>query len=148
MILMLFCLTIHFAAFSEQIHARIERDSNTHLRRRVIDAKGGPESLIWVVQLSDLHFSAHHPDRALDFRALVGPALSMINPSLVLITGDLTGAVSLSFTGLLGLWISINFIFELFFFFTVLNCFSCFCDKRDCGFVFGSNCKKLEKVRN
>lgn len=94
MILMLFCLTIHFAAFSEQIHARIERDSNTHLRRRVIDAKGGPESLIWVVQLSDLHFSAHHPDRALDFRALVGPALSMINPSLVLITGDLTDGKS------------------------------------------------------
>ena len=98
MILMLFCLTMHFAAFSEQINAKIERASNTHLRRRVVDVKGGPESVIWVVQLSDLHFSVHHPDRALDFKALVGPALSMINPSLVLITGDLTGALSLSFS--------------------------------------------------
>lgn len=58
---------------------------------RVIDVKGGPESLVWVVQLSDLHFSVHHPDRAADFNKLVAPALSMINPSLVIITGDLTG---------------------------------------------------------
>lgn len=50
--------------------------------------------MIWVVQLSDLHFSVHHPDRALDFKTLVGPALSMINPSLVLITGDLTDGKS------------------------------------------------------
>lgn len=58
---------------------------------RVIDVKGGPESLVWVVQLSDLHFSVHHPDRAADFNKLVAPALSMINPCLVIITGDLTG---------------------------------------------------------
>lgn len=94
-ILMFSCLVLYFTAFSEQILARAERDSNTHLRRRIIDAKGGPESVIWVVQLSDLHFSVHHPDRALDFRTLVAPALSMINPSLVLITGDLTGSESL-----------------------------------------------------
>ncbi|KAJ8753039.1 hypothetical protein K2173_011807 [Erythroxylum novogranatense] len=61
---------------------------------RVIKVEGGPESVIWVVQLSDLHFSVHHPDRAFDFRNIVGPALSMINPSLVLITGDLTDGKS------------------------------------------------------
>ena len=62
----------------------------------LIDVKGGPDSVLWVVQLSDLHFSVHHPDRAIDFKKFVGPALSMINPSLVLITGDLTGFFSVS----------------------------------------------------
>ena len=66
-------------------------NNNNNNNRRVIDVKGGPESVVWVVQLSDLHFSVHNPDRALDFKSVVGPALSMINPSLVLITGDLTG---------------------------------------------------------
>lgn len=61
---------------------------------RVIQVKGGPDSVIWVVQFSDLHFSVHHPDRALDFKDLVGPFLSTINPSLVLITGDLTDGKS------------------------------------------------------
>ncbi|KAL3000687.1 hypothetical protein AAZX31_09G227100 [Glycine max] len=56
--------------------------------------RGGPDSVVWVVQLSDLHFSVHHPNRALDFAKLVGPALSVINPSLVLITGDLTDGKS------------------------------------------------------
>ncbi|KAM1172903.1 hypothetical protein ACFX2I_022936 [Malus domestica] len=28
--------------------------------------KGGPDSIAWVVQLSDLHFNVHHPDRALN----------------------------------------------------------------------------------
>lgn len=64
---------------------------NNNNNRRVIDVKGGPESVVWVVQLSDLHFSVHNPDRALDFNTIVGPALSMINPALVLVTGDLTG---------------------------------------------------------
>jgi len=58
----------------------------------VTHIKGGPDSVVWVVQLSDLHFSVHHPNRALDFAKFVGPALSLINPSLVLITGDLTGS--------------------------------------------------------
>ncbi|GLT70205.1 hypothetical protein SLA2020_423000 [Shorea laevis] len=70
------------------------QQDQTNSSRRVIDVKGGPESVVWVVQLSDLHFSVHHPDRALDFRNLIGPALSMINPSLVLITGDLTDGKS------------------------------------------------------
>ena len=58
---------------------------------RVVYVKGGHDSVVWVVQLSDLHFSVYHPDRAIDFKEHVTAALSMINPSLVLITGDLTG---------------------------------------------------------
>lgn len=56
--------------------------------------EGGPDSVVWVVQLSDLHFSVFHPQRALDFKRAVGPALAMINPSLVFITGDLTDGKS------------------------------------------------------
>ena len=56
-----------------------------------IEVKSAPEDVVWVVQLSDLHFSVHHPERAQDFKSIVGPTLSMINPSLVLMTGDLTG---------------------------------------------------------
>ncbi|XP_073124972.1 putative metallophosphoesterase At3g03305 [Henckelia pumila] len=59
-----------------------------------IELKNGPEDLAWVVQLSDLHFSVHHPDRAQDFKEIVGPALSFIKPALVLITGDLTDGKS------------------------------------------------------
>ncbi|KAK3020509.1 hypothetical protein RJ639_045451 [Escallonia herrerae] len=66
--------------------------SSTTGKREIIDVKGGPDDVVWVVQLSDLHFSVHHPERAGDFKRLVGPTLSMINPSLVLVTGDLTGA--------------------------------------------------------
>ncbi|CAL8167034.1 unnamed protein product [Prunus armeniaca] len=83
------CLTVYAA--SEEFEFSSAKSSS---HRRVVDVKGGPESLVWVVQLSDLHFSVHHPDRALDFKNLVGPALSMINPSLVLITGDLTDGKS------------------------------------------------------
>ena len=63
-------------------------------KRRLIDAEGSPDDLVWVVQLSDLHFSVHHPHRAQDFIDFVGPALSFIKPSLVLLTGDLTGTFS------------------------------------------------------
>ncbi|KAK4359939.1 hypothetical protein RND71_022168 [Anisodus tanguticus] len=52
------------------------------------------DNVVWVVQLSDLHFSVHHPQRALSFSHIVGPTLSMINPSLVFITGDLTDGKS------------------------------------------------------
>ena len=94
----------------------IDADSN---RRREIEIKGGPDSVVWVVQLSDLHFSVHHPDRARDFENFVGSVLSYINPSLVLITGDLTG---------LPLWLSLPFLL-------IISCFSgfssfdfvCFC---------------------
>ncbi|KAL3523290.1 hypothetical protein ACH5RR_016124 [Cinchona calisaya] len=60
----------------------------------IIQVKSGPSDVVWVVQLSDLHFSVHHPERAQDFKSVVGPTLSMINPSLVLITGDLTDGKS------------------------------------------------------
>lgn len=60
-------------------------------QREVVEVSGAPEGVVWVVQLSDLHFSVHHPERAYDFRRYVGPALAMVSPSLVLITGDLTG---------------------------------------------------------
>ncbi|KAF6138031.1 hypothetical protein GIB67_042936 [Kingdonia uniflora] len=59
----------------------------------IIQSEGG---VVWVVQLSDLHFSVHHPDRALDFKNLIGPTLAIIKPSLVFITGDLTGFVGLT----------------------------------------------------
>ncbi|XP_061368546.1 putative metallophosphoesterase At3g03305 [Gastrolobium bilobum] len=61
---------------------------------RVIHVEEGPDSVIWVVQLSDLHFSVHNPNRAFEFNKLMGSTLSMINPSLVLITGDLTDGKS------------------------------------------------------
>lgn len=63
----------------------------------IIEVKSGPSDVVWVVQLSDLHFSVHHPERAHDFKAIVGPTLSMINPSLVFVTGDLTGILSAFF---------------------------------------------------
>lgn len=59
--------------------------------REVVVVSGAPDGVVWVAQLSDLHFSVHHPERAYDFRRYVGPALAMVNPDLVLITGDLTG---------------------------------------------------------
>ncbi|XP_062207741.1 putative metallophosphoesterase At3g03305 [Phragmites australis] len=62
--------------------------------REVVEVSGAPDGVVWAVQLSDLHFSVHHPERAYDFRRYVGPALAMVNPSLVLITGDLTDGKS------------------------------------------------------
>ncbi|ONM35746.1 putative metallophosphoesterase [Zea mays] len=62
--------------------------------REVVVVSGAPDGVVWVAQLSDLHFSVHHPERAYDFRRYVGPALAMVNPDLVLITGDLTDGKS------------------------------------------------------
>ena len=86
LLLFLLCLKLPTYYAQEEDHT-----SSFSSHRTVIDVKDGPESVVWVVQLSDLHFSVHHPERAIDFKNLVPPALSMINPSLVLITGDLTG---------------------------------------------------------
>lgn len=97
LVLMLLCL---FASIPTSLVAQLQREAEELISSqpkkfegRVIEVKGGPESVTWVVQLSDLHFSVHHPDRALDFKKIVGPALNMINPSLVLVTGDLTGLI-------------------------------------------------------
>ncbi|KAF8731678.1 hypothetical protein HU200_015607 [Digitaria exilis] len=62
--------------------------------RRVVEVPGEPGSVVWAVQLSDLHLSAFHPERAADFRRHVGDALAMVDPALVLITGDITDAKS------------------------------------------------------
>jgi len=59
--------------------------------REVVEVSGTPDGVVWVAQLSDLHFSVHHPEHAFVFRRYVGPTLVMVNPDLVLITGDLTG---------------------------------------------------------
>lgn len=119
----IFALTLVFCFFLPFLYARLqENDGFSHseptnwTNRKIVDAKGGPQSLIWVVQLSDLHFSVHHPDRALQFRDFVGPALAMINPSLVLITGDLTGSA---------LSVFISCIFLLFYDISVLFCSFC-----------------------
>ncbi|KAL9234860.1 hypothetical protein vseg_009679 [Gypsophila vaccaria] len=67
--------------------------ANTNTRR-VIQVKDDPNSVIWIVQFSDLHFSVHHSDRAHDFLNFVPQILSFLNPNLVLITGDLTDGKS------------------------------------------------------
>uniref|UniRef100_A0ACD5X003 Uncharacterized protein n=1 Tax=Avena sativa TaxID=4498 RepID=A0ACD5X003_AVESA len=46
----------------------------------------------WVVQVSDLHISAYHPDRADDLVRLLGPALRAIRPHLLIVSGDITDA--------------------------------------------------------
>eukprot|EP01018_Ginkgo_biloba_P006019 Gb_41602 [translate_table: standard] len=60
--------------------------------REIFYLKGEPSDVAWVVQVSDLHISSYHPERSEDLRRLLAPALKMIQPSLVLITGDLTDA--------------------------------------------------------
>ncbi|KAI7752883.1 hypothetical protein M8C21_017094 [Ambrosia artemisiifolia] len=62
-------------------------------KKEIIEIKG-ENDVVWIVQVSDLHFSVHHPDRALDFQKFVTKTLSIINPSLVLLTGDLTDGKS------------------------------------------------------
>ena len=74
--------------------------------RRVVEVPGEPGSVVWAVQLSDLHLSAFHPERAADFRRHVGDALAMGNPALVLITGDLTGRLPAFF---LRVWLEFLF---------------------------------------
>ncbi|ERM94106.1 putative metallophosphoesterase At3g03305 isoform X1 [Amborella trichopoda] len=54
--------------------------------------------VVWVVQVSDLHVSSYHGERAEDLKRLLAPALKIIRPSLVLITGDLTDAKNMERT--------------------------------------------------
>ncbi|PWA72676.1 Metallophosphoesterase domain-containing protein [Artemisia annua] len=56
-----------------------------------LKSENDDEDVVWIVQLSDLHFSVHYPQRAVEFRNFVAETLAMIKPALVLITGDLTG---------------------------------------------------------
>lgn len=62
--------------------------------REIIHLGHGPAGVMWAVQLSDLHVSSYHADRATSLQTLMGPLLALVNPSLVLITGDLTDAKS------------------------------------------------------
>ncbi|KAG9447054.1 hypothetical protein H6P81_013182 [Aristolochia fimbriata] len=80
-------------AYSDQHYNAPVKQIN-RVPRSTIEIRGGPDSLVWVVQLSDLHFSVFHPERAIDFERIVGPALALIRPSLVMITGDLTDGKS------------------------------------------------------
>ncbi|KAI5055933.1 hypothetical protein GOP47_0029454 [Adiantum capillus-veneris] len=66
--------------------------------REVLHVDGRRDAIVWVVQLTDLHISSYHPDRASSLQTLMGPLLALINPSLVLITGDLTDAKSKDLT--------------------------------------------------
>lgn len=81
-------ITIFLLLFAIPFPACAAISSDT---RGVMEVEGGPDDVVWVVQLSDLHFSVHRPERARDFKEIVGPTLSFIKPSLVLLTGDLTG---------------------------------------------------------
>ncbi|WVZ67871.1 hypothetical protein U9M48_016890 [Paspalum notatum var. saurae] len=74
--------------------AAITQSAVSRDAREVVEVSGAPDGVVWVAQLSDLHFSVHHPERAYDFRRYVGPALAIVNPDLVLITGDLTDGKS------------------------------------------------------
>ncbi|XP_065919104.1 transmembrane protein 62-like isoform X2 [Dysidea avara] len=52
---------------------------------------GKMENLFWFVQVSDLHISKfEHHSRVSDFRELCSKVIPSIDPSLVLVTGDLT----------------------------------------------------------
>lgn len=50
-----------------------------------------PANLLWVVQMSDIHISKWTPERGKALRKSLGHALKLIKPSLVWVTGDLTG---------------------------------------------------------
>lgn len=45
----------------------------------------------WIVQITDLHLSSYHPEIGEDLKDTLSSALRIIRPSLVFITGDITG---------------------------------------------------------
>ena len=76
------------------------KHSVLHDGNEVIDLRSDSSldhEVIWAVQISDLHISSYHTDRSLSLQKLMGPLLKLISPSLVLITGDLTGFIIPSF---------------------------------------------------
>lgn len=92
---LVFALIIFLLVYTNQTKNAGFDSRSQNNERLIINLKGSPHDVVWIVQFSDLHFSVHHPERALDFQNLVGPTLAMINPSLVFITGDLTGYFAL-----------------------------------------------------
>lgn len=59
----------------------------------VVEMEGAPSGVVWVVQMSDIHISKWVPARGKALRRSLGRALKLIKPAVVLVTGDLTGAV-------------------------------------------------------
>ncbi|XP_024520040.1 putative metallophosphoesterase At3g03305 [Selaginella moellendorffii] len=57
-----------------------------------IDFSDAPDAVAWAVQISDLHVSVFHPNRAEDLEILASRFLALVRPALVLVTGDLTDA--------------------------------------------------------
>lgn len=62
-------------------------DSSELVSREVFDLNG---DVAWVVQVSDLHISAYDKERGDGLVRLLAPALKVIRPMLLLVTGDLT----------------------------------------------------------
>lgn len=54
------------------------------------------DGIFYFVHLSDLHLSDMHPERAKDFGLFCNQTLPVLQPELVVITGDLTHAVTQS----------------------------------------------------
>ncbi|KAI6661829.1 Transmembrane protein 62 isoform X3 [Oopsacas minuta] len=53
------------------------------------------ENLFWFIQISDIHISIHHdPKRVSDLKDFLQTSVDVINPSLILATGDLIDAKS------------------------------------------------------
>ncbi|KAJ9546093.1 hypothetical protein OSB04_025800 [Centaurea solstitialis] len=92
-LLLLLILLLLSCQFYTIIGGGSSSSSNGKNNREVLEING-ENDVVWIVQLSDLHFSVHHPERASDFMKFVGSTLSVIDPSLVLITGDLTDGKS------------------------------------------------------
>ena len=63
----------------------------------LVQMEGSPPGVVWVVQMSDIHISKWVPARGEALRRSLGRALKLIKPAIVLVTGDLTGAVSHTF---------------------------------------------------
>ena len=50
------------------------------------------QGVYWWLQLSDTHISVNVPSRASDIHEFLVPALALIRPAAVIVSGDLTGA--------------------------------------------------------
>ena len=57
----------------------------------VVEVENGPPGVVWAVQMSDIHISKWVPERGHALRKSLGRTLKIINPAVVLVSGDLTG---------------------------------------------------------